>query len=126
MKAPLAAAALLLLPMLAPTLAHADGMAGPWAVNGAFDSMGVKFSLVCNFTQVGAKISGPCKDPQQPSPNSASGSVSGPNVEFAYDTVYMGVSVHLTYKGVMAANGAISGGIDAGTVQGTFTAARAR
>ena len=111
---------------LAPAFASAADMSGAWAVSGTFGSMGVKFSLVCHFTQSGAKFSGPCKDPQQAAPNATSGATSGSNVEFAYDTVYMGVNVHLDYKGQVQPGGAISGGIDAGTVQGAFTASRAK
>ncbi|HUO11435.1 MAG TPA: hypothetical protein VMU37_01640 [Caulobacteraceae bacterium] len=111
---------------LAPAVASAADMSGAWAVSGTFGGMGVKFSLVCHFTQSGPKFSGPCKDPQQATPNATTGTTSGPNVEFAYDTVYMGVNVHLDYKGVVGPGGAISGGIDAGTVQGAFTASRAK
>ncbi len=110
---------------LAPTLASAADMNGNWAVAGAFDGMGVKFNLACHFTQgAGGKFSGPCKDPQQAAPNAVSGSIAGTAVTFAYDTTYMGVNVHMTYKGVLAANGAIAGGIDAnnGTATGSFTA----
>ena len=109
-----------------PTMASAADMGGAWAVDGAFSSMGIKFSLVCHFAQVGTKFSGPCKDPQQAAPNAASGSVNGANVEFAYDTVYMGVNLHMVYKGVAQPDGAISGAIDTGSVQGAFTAARAK
>jgi hypothetical protein len=111
---------------LTPAVASAADMGGAWAVDGAFITMGIKFSLVCHFTQSGTKFSGPCKDPQQATPNAASGAVNGPNVEFVYDTVYMGVNLHMDYKGVVQPNGAISGGIDTGTVQGAFTAARTK
>jgi hypothetical protein len=111
---------------LAPAVASAADMGGAWAVNGTFNTMGIKFNLVCHFTQVGTKFSGPCKDPQQATPNAASGAVDGANVEFAYDTVYMGVNLHMIYKGVAQPNGVISGGIDTGTVQGAFTAARTK
>jgi len=111
---------------LAPAVASTADMSGAWAVDGAFSTMGIKFSLVCHFTQSGEKFSGPCKDPQQASPNAASGAVNGANVEFAYDTVYMGVNLHMVYKGVAQPDGAISGGIDTGTVQGVFSALRTK
>ncbi|HTX48221.1 MAG TPA: hypothetical protein VME40_02410 [Caulobacteraceae bacterium] len=126
MKKLLMAVAFALAAAAAPAIASAADMGGAWAVDGAFSTMGIKFSLVCRFTQSGAKFSGPCKDPQQATPNAASGAVNGANVEFVYDTVYMGVNLHMDYKGVVQPNGAISGGIDTGTVQGTFTAARTR
>jgi hypothetical protein len=117
---------LVLVLALTPAIASAADMGGAWAVDGAFSTMGIKFSLVCHFTQAGTKFSGPCKDPQQATPNAASGAVNGANVEFAYDTVYMGVNLHMDYKGVVQPNGAVSGGIDTGSVQGAFTAARTK
>ena len=111
---------------LSPVAASAAPLTGAWAFTGAFSSMGINFALNCRFTQTGGALSGPCRDPKQPADVQATGSVAGANVTFAYDTNYMGVAVHLVYKGVLQPNGSIAGGVDAGTVQGTFSGARSR
>src|ERR1700759_5626096 len=123
MKTLLIAAAMILLPTAASA---APSLTGTWAVSGAVSSMGVNFSLACHLTQTGAKLSGPCKDPQPPADVQLAGSVSGANVNWAYDVSYMGVAVHMVYTGVIAPTGnGMAGGILANnSVQGTFTAAR--
>ena len=120
MKKLLLAAAL----ALAPIAASAADISGDWTVNGAFDSMGVKYTLTCTFAvDAAGKLTGPCKGDQ--GDLTATGAVTGGNVEFAYDTTYQGTPVHLDYKGAVGADGSITGTVDTGGPQGTFTATKA-
>ncbi len=119
MKKLLLAAAL----VCAPTIASAADMSGAWTLNGAFDSMGVKYTVTCQLKDDGTgKLSGPCHSDQGDAP--ATGSVAGTAFELAYDTTYQGTPVHLDYKGALAADGSVSGTVDTGGPQGTFTASK--
>jgi len=120
-------AALALTPALTPCLAQAADVNGNWALNGVFNTMGIKFALNCHFAQAGAKLTGVCRDPARPDAAiNPVGSVSGNQVVFAYDTNYMGVAVHLTYKAAVQANGSLAGSVDAVQAQGTFSGVRTK
>ena len=109
---------------LAPTLASAADFSGAWTLNGAFDSMGIKYVVTCQLKDDGTgKLSGPCHSDQQGDSN-ATGTVAGTAFELAYDTTYNGTPVHLDYKGAVAGDGSVSGTVDTGGPQGTFTASK--
>ena len=110
----------------APTVLLAADMSGTWTVNGAFDSMGVKYTVSCAIKDDGGKLAGPCTGDPSGGTLQATGTESGTAVEFAYDTTYQGTPVHLDYKGTVAADGSIAGTIDTGGPQGTFTATIAK
>jgi opacity protein-like surface antigen len=108
----------------APSAVLAADMTGAWTINGAFDAMGVKYTVTCNLTQDGTgKLAGPCKGPMG-EPLTAAGAVTGASVELAYDTTYQGAPVHLDYKGDVQSDGTLKGTIDTGGPQGTFTATK--
>ena len=107
---------------LAPVAAVAGDMSGAWKIDGAFDSMGIKYSVTCDLKQDGGKLAGPCKTDQGMA--QATGTVDGSKAVLSYDTTYMGGPVHLDYKGDVQADGSLKGVIDAGAAQGTFTAAK--
>ena len=108
---------------LTPVAAFAADLSGAWKINGNFDSMGVTYSLTCTLTQTGAALAGPCKGPQGEDIK-ATGSFDGTTATISYDTTYQGTPVHLDYKGALQPDGTLKGAIDAGAVQGTFTAAK--
>ena len=113
----------------APAVAAAADMGGSWTINAAFDSMGIKYVATCALKDDGTgKLSGPCHvdlgDPSSASDPAATGSVSGSTFDLGYDTTYQGSPVHLDYKGTVGADGVVTGTIDTGGPQGTFTASR--
>jgi hypothetical protein len=119
MKVMLFAAAL----ALAPVSALAADASGAWTVNGAFGDE-IKYTAACTFKQDSAgKLAGSCKQADQPDA-AATGQVDGSKVEFTYDTTYQGSPYHLDYKGDLQPDGSLSGTVDAGGPQGTFTAKR--
>lgn len=120
MKTLLIAAAAL---ALAPAAARAADLSGPWKVHGVFDSV-INYTAVCTFHQAGASLSGPCVDPQNDTNAQARGAVNGAAVEFAYDTNFNGLTVHLDYKGDLQPDGTIKGVIETGGTAGAFTANR--
>jgi len=108
---------------LAPIAASAADVNGDWTVNGAFDAMGIKYTLTCTFAvDTGGKLTGPCKSEQ--GDVTAAGAVSGSDVTFGYDTTYQGSPVHLAYKGTVQSDGSLTGTVDAGGPQGTFSATK--
>lgn len=108
---------------LAPITAFAADLSGSWTVNAAFDSMGIKYALPCTFAvDSGGKLTGKCTSDQ--GEVDPTGTVSGSAVEFGYDTTYQGSPVHLDYKGTVQADGSLSGTVDTGGPQGTFTATK--
>ena len=108
---------------LAPIAASAADLSGDWTVNGNFDSMGIKYALACTFAvDSGGKLTGPCKSDQ--GDVATTGTVAGTAVEFGYDTTYQGSPVHLDYKGTVQSDGSLSGTVDTGGPQGTFTATK--
>jgi hypothetical protein len=120
MKIILAAAAL----ALAPAAALAADVSGAWTVNGAFGDE-IKYTAVCTFKQDAAgKLAGSCKQADAADDAASTGQTDGSKVEFAYDTTYQGSPYHLDYKGDLQPDGTISGTVDAGGPQGTFTAKR--
>lgn len=108
---------------LAPAGARAADLSGAWKVHGAFDSV-ISYTAVCTFRQAGASLGGPCVDPQNDTNAQAKGAVNGDAVEFAYDTNFNGLTVHLDYKGALQPDGTLKGVIDAGGTMGAFTANR--
>ncbi|HUO11436.1 MAG TPA: hypothetical protein VMU37_01645 [Caulobacteraceae bacterium] len=126
MKKLLLAAAIL---AMAPAAAFAADQSGTWLINAAFDSMGIKYVATCVLKDDGTgKLSGPCHidmgDPSAASDPVATGSVSGTAFDLAYDTTYQGTPVHLDYKGAVGSDGTVTGTIDTGGPQGTFTASK--
>ena len=115
----IAAAALALI----PAAARAADLSGVWKVNGVFSGV-ISFTATCTFRQTGASLAGHCVDPQNSTDAQAKGAVAGANVEFGYDTAFGGTAIHLDYKGVLQANGSLSGTIGTGGPSGTFTATR--
>ena len=115
---------------LAPAGAMAADESGAWKINGAFDAMGINYSITCTMAQGDAgALTGTCTAPQGETgdPIKATGTVStdGTKVEIQYDTTYQGSPVHLDYKGDVQPDGSLKGTIDAGAAQGTFTASKA-
>jgi hypothetical protein len=113
----------------APGVALAADISGAWTINAAFDSMGVKFTATCTFTQdAGGKLTAPCKGPAGEALSATGAVTTGSDgkamVEFGYDTTYQGTPVHLDYKGAPQADGSLAGTIDTGGPQGTFTATK--
>jgi hypothetical protein len=106
----------------APVAASAADLSGDWTVSGAFKDMGVNYTLNCTFAVDSGKLSGPCKS--DTGDVAATGVTDGTTVEFAYDTTYNGGPVHLDYKGALQSDGSLSGTIDTGGPQGTFTATK--
>jgi len=108
---------------LAPATSFAADLSGAWTVNGAFGEA-LKYSVTCTLTQdASGKLSGPCQGDMTPT-TQASGTVSGSDVELAYDTSYQGSPVHLDYKGDVQSDGTLKGVVDAGGPQGSFTASK--
>ena len=121
MKAVLIGAAL----ALAPVAALAADISGTWNVSGAFGDA-IKYTAVCTLKQDAAgKLAGSCKQQDATADAPAAGAVDGPKVEFAYDAAYQGSTYHLDYQGGLQPDGTLSGTVDAGGPQGTFTASRA-
>jgi hypothetical protein len=112
----------------APAAALAADMGGSWTINAAFDSMGIKYVATCDLKDDGTgKVSGPCHlsmGDQGGSDPAASGTISATAFDLGYDTTYQGTPVHLEYKGPVAADGTVTGTIDTGGPQGTFTASK--
>lgn len=114
---------------LAPAVALAADISGDWNVAGAFDAMGIKYNSACKLAQdAGGKLTGTCQGTQNEAAATTGEVTTGADgktaVEFAYDTTYQGTPVHLDYKGALQADGAISGTVDAGGADGTFTATK--
>jgi hypothetical protein len=108
---------------LAPAAAFAADQGGAWTLNAAFDSMGIKFTVVCTLKDDGTgKLAGPCHTDQGDA--NATGSCDGSAFDLAYDTTYQGTPVHLDYKGAVGSDGTVTGTIDTGGPQGTFTASK--
>ncbi|HUZ13532.1 MAG TPA: hypothetical protein VMU93_11835 [Caulobacteraceae bacterium] len=123
MKKMLIGAALL---ALAPAIAAAADMSGAWKIDGAFDAMGINYTVTCKLAEgAGGALAGPCTGSQGEAIK-ATGKVSpdGKTVELAYDTTYNGGPVHLDYTGAVQPDGSLKGAVDAGAAQGTFTATR--
>jgi hypothetical protein len=93
-----------------------------WTINAAFDSMGIKYAVDCKLADADGKLSGPCTTDQ--GAVTATGTNDGKAFELAYDTTYQGSPVHLDYKGAVGPDGSVSGTVDTGGPQGTFTAAK--
>ena len=107
---------------LAPAVASAADLSGAWKIDGAFDAMGIKYSITCQLKDDGGKLSGPCKSDQ--GDVQATGTEGDGKAVISYDTTYNGGPVHLDYKGDVQSDGTIKGVIDAGGAQGTFSAAK--
>jgi hypothetical protein len=114
--------------VLAPGAALAADVSGDWNVAGSFDAMGIKYASHCKLAQAAdGKLTGACLGTQneQAAATGAATTADGKTaVEFAYDTTYQGMPVHLAYKGALQADGTLAGAVDAGGAQGTFTAAK--
>jgi hypothetical protein len=115
----------------APGAVFAADLTGGWTVNGAFDSMGVKYSSACKWTQdAHGALGGTCKGTANEDAATTGAVVTGADgktvIKFAYDTTYQGTPVHLDYTGAVQGDGTIAGTVDAGGAQGTFTAAAAK
>ncbi len=115
---------LLLAAVAAALLAPAVAVAADedWTINAAFDSMGIKYAVQCKLADADGKLSGPCTTDQ--GTVNATGSDDGKAFDLAYDTTYQGSPVHLDYKGAVAADGSVTGTVDTGGPQGTFTASK--
>jgi hypothetical protein len=114
---------------LLPGAALAADLSGAWNVAGSFDAMGIKYASACNLTQdSGGKLTGACTGTQNEQAATTGTVTTGADgktaVEFAYDTSYQGSPVHLDYKGALQADGTVTGTVDAGGADGTFTATK--
>jgi hypothetical protein len=114
---------------LAPGAVFAADLSGAWNVAGSFDAMGIKYNSACKLAQdASGKLTGTCQGTQQESAATTGTVTTGADgktaVEFAYDTSYQGTPVHLDYKGALQADGSLSGTVDAGGANGTFTATK--
>lgn len=102
----------------AATLSAAD-VAGRWNVDG--DVVGNPVKLVCALQQQGETLSGTAiLEGKADVP--VSGSSSGQNVSFEFDTDHEGTTYHLVFTGVLGPDGGITGSIAVAGVTGTFTA----
>jgi opacity protein-like surface antigen len=114
---------------LLPSAALAADVSGDWNVAGEFAAMGIKFQSACKLAQdTGGKVTGSCTGTQNEAAPTTGAVTTGADgktaVEFAYDTSYQGSPVHLDFKGALGADGAITGAVDAGGADGTFTATK--
>ena len=97
----------------------ADDVAGRWNVDG--DVMGNPVKLVCALQQKGEALSGTATlEGKAEVP--VSGSSTGHNVSFEFDTDHEGTTYHLVFTGALGADGGITGSIAVAGVTGTFTA----
>jgi hypothetical protein len=103
------------------TLLPAAAFADTWTINASFGDA-IKYTTTCAVTNTSGALAGTCTDPQGGAAVAAKGTLSATAFELAYDTTYQGGPLHLDYKGAVAADGSVSGTIDAGGPQGTFTA----
>ena len=105
-----------------PAVAAADDPAGGWKVNGKVD--GKDFVITCHFDRRGDSLSGACfdggtnlKHPLE------SGTVSGDQIKWTYQSHYLLVKFDVTYAGKLT-GGAMRGAISAAGHNGTFTGAK--
>ena len=117
MKKLIAAAALF---AAIPALAHAADLGGTWKI--ALSVQGQTSAVSCVFTQAGNAISGPCTG-QAGTPHTATGTVDGDKVTFAYDTSIQGQALKITYTADVQADGTLKGNADIGGMMAApFTA----
>lgn len=103
----------------------ADTLSGAWQVT--LDVMGNAYTSVCTFAQDGEKLSGSCKNQENPEAkdDALTGEVKGDTIRFSHGADYQGQPLTITYKGTRASPTSISGTVDVAPfdVSGTFTAA---
>ena len=102
--------------------AAADDPAGGWKVNGKVD--GKDFVITCHFDRHGEGLAGACfdggtnlKHPLE------SGTVSGDQIKWTYQSHYLLVKFDVTYAGKLT-GGAMRGTISAAGHNGVFTGAK--
>jgi hypothetical protein len=94
--------------------------AGDWTITG--DIQGYPLKDECAFAVQGSKITGTCK--AQGKVYDVTGTIDGDKASFNHGGEYNGDALTLTYFGVMAADGSLSGAVnvDPMNASGTFTA----
>lgn len=110
--------------MPAATGVATDTLAGAWQVT--LDVMGNGYTSVCTFAQDGEKLSGSCKNQENPEAKAEelSGEVKGDTIRFSHGADYQGQPLTIKYTGTRTAPTTISGTVDVSPfdVSGTFTA----
>jgi hypothetical protein len=93
---------------------------GDWTIAGEVQGVGV--DEVCTFVQTEAKLAGSCELTGKK--YDTTGTVDGKKVVFKHGGEYNGDALTLTYTGVMAEDGSLSGSIyvDPMAVDGSFSA----
>jgi len=104
----------------AELLAMDSDVTGDWTIAGEVQGVGV--DEVCTFVQTDAKLAGSCELTGKK--YDTTGSVDGKKVVFKHGGEYNGDPLTLTYTGVMADDGSLSGSIyvDPMAVDGSFSA----
>lgn len=101
-----------------------DTLSGAWQVT--LDVMGNGSSSICTFVQDGEKLSGSCKNQENPTakPEDLTGEVKGDTIRFSHGADYQGQPLTIKYTGTRTAATTISGTVDVSPfdVSGTFTA----
>lgn len=93
-----------------------------WKISGVVDPVGAKFTLECKLVDTDGKLRGLCASHKHSVV--AAGSIDGKVFQLAYDASIPGRSLHVAYVGIVAADGTVSGRIDAGLAHGRFTASK--
>jgi opacity protein-like surface antigen len=112
----LAAALAALLP--ASAMAQSTDASGAWKLT--LDIAGMTIPLNCTFAVMDKSLGGTC-DGGDGKPVAITGGVDGSNLNWAYDTTYMGMPMHVVYKGAVKPDSTISGTVDVPGASGTFS-----
>ncbi len=101
-----------------------DTLSGAWQVT--LDVMGNGSTSICTFVQDGEKLSGSCKNQENPAAKAEdlTGEVKGDTIRFTHGADYQGQPLTIKYTGTRTAATTISGTVDVAPfdVSGTFTA----
>jgi hypothetical protein len=115
------AAAIAVLALALPTLAHAESQT--WKITA--DVGGQPVHVSCVLEAAGGKLAGPCTSDLSPEQAKASGAYTATTSELAYDINGPGgQTMHIVYKGEAQPDGSMKGTVDVGGMAGTFTASR--
>ncbi len=112
-----------------PGLANAADVSGAWKL--VISAADMTFHATCNFTQMGADLSGTClpSDPppdggDAPKPSAVTGKVDGSSVKFGYDITFGDMPLHLDYDGALSSDAAMAGKLAVAGMDGSFTATK--
>lgn len=116
--------AALLIPAVAPSLAHAEDLSGLWVISSSVGTTPI--AVDCSVLQIGDQLEGWC-EPETKDATPAqftNGQVSGTSASWGYDVTFQGKPSHVGFTAVIASNVALSGTLTLGTRPSPFTAAR--